>query len=76
MPCHWLIKGTKEYCAHSTSKQYCGKHAFAIRQGTTPPQPCQSCGNRTNSQTQLCPLCGQARRYTILWKERNVIQIK
>ncbi|CAG8777083.1 2492_t:CDS:1, partial [Rhizophagus irregularis] len=37
MPCHWLVKGTKEYCTRSTQKEYCGKHAFAIRQGTTPP---------------------------------------
>ena len=67
MPCHWLVKGTKEYCTRSTKKEYCGKHTYAINRGNaTPPTPCINCGNGTNSQTQLCPQCGQTRRYTML----------
>ena len=59
MPCHWLVKGTKEYCSRPTKNDYCSKHAFAIRQGTKSPSPCIKCGNGTNSVTQLCIYCGQ-----------------
>lgn len=73
MPCNWLIKGTKDFCTRPTKKEYCGVHAYAIRNGTTPPKECLRCGNGTNSQTQLCGICGQAKAYTRLWNERKIL---
>ncbi|CAG8748136.1 6791_t:CDS:2, partial [Rhizophagus irregularis] len=64
MPCHWLVKGTKEYCTRPTKNQYCGKHAFTLREGSTPPKPCKNCGNGTNSALQICIPCGQYRKDT------------
>ena len=71
MPCKWLVKGTKEYCKHSTKNKYCGKHAYALRKGTTSPTPCKKCGNGTNSITELCIPCGQAKMGSSLWRERK-----
>ncbi|CAB4382093.1 unnamed protein product [Rhizophagus irregularis] len=72
MPCHWLVKGTKEYCTRPTKNEYCGMHAFAInRRGATPPSACLLCGNGTNSVTQICIHCGQHKFRAKLWRERN-----
>ena len=74
MPCHWLVKGTKEYCTRPTQNEYCGMHAFAIkRRGTTPPSPCISCGCGTNSITRLCVHCGQYKVHSRLRRERQLM---
>ncbi|CAB5199887.1 unnamed protein product [Rhizophagus irregularis] len=74
MPCHWLVKGTKEYCTRPTRNEYCGMHTFAInRRGTKPPSPCLICGNGTNSVTQLCIHCGQHKEISRLWREKRII---
>jgi len=72
MPCHWLIKGSKEYCTKSTKKEYCGMHAYAIRKGAKPPSLCIKCGNGTNSKTQLCIPCGQNKEQSKLWREKQI----
>ena len=60
MPCHWILRDTKETCPRSTKNEYCGTHAFAIKKrGARPPIPCLQCGNGTNSYTKLCVHCGQ-----------------
>ena len=75
MPCHWLVKGTKDYCTCSTKNEFCGKHAFALRQGTTPPLPCKKCGNGTNSILQICIPCGQYRLASKLWRDKKLMVV-
>ena len=72
MPYHWLVKGTKDFCNRPTKNEYCGKHAFALRQGTKPPIQCLNCGRGTNSITQLCIQCGQHKEQSRLWRERQI----
>ena len=72
MHCHWLIKGTQEWCSRPTKKYYCGVHTFAIKKrGCKPPKQCISCGNGTNSVTELCMACGQHKMRSKLWRERE-----
>ncbi|PKY31460.1 hypothetical protein RhiirB3_449076 [Rhizophagus irregularis] len=52
-------KRDKRILHRPTKNQYCGKHAFALRKGSTPPKPCKNCGNGTNSALQICIPCGQ-----------------
>ncbi len=71
MTCHWLVKGTKEYCTRPTKNEYCGVHMYTInRRNGKPPIPCKSCGNGTNSLTQICIPCGQHKITSRLWRER------
>jgi hypothetical protein len=73
MLCHWLVKGTKDYCTRPTKNEYCGMHTFAInRRGTKPPSSCLICGNGTNSVTQLCINCGQHKEISRLWREKRI----
>ena len=74
MPCHWLMKGSKDFCNRPTKNEYCGMHPFAInKRRSKPPIPCKICGNGTNSKTQLCIPCGQNKELSKLWRERQVL---
>jgi hypothetical protein len=74
MPCHWLVKGTKEYCTRPAKNEYCGMHAFAIkRRGSKPPSPCIICGNGTNSVTHFCIPRGQHNELMRLWREKQIM---
>ena len=75
MPCHWLVKGTKKFCTRSIKNEFCANHAFAIRNGSSPPLPCRNCGNGTNSLVQLCIPCGQAKETSKLWRKRKLVPI-
>ena len=73
--CGWLLRGRKEKCGKPCEGEYCKRHNYKLRNGSTNHAPCKGCGVGVKTDYRLCgDYGGKVLKHRLRRKERKARQ--